>query len=96
MTNQLYIIPTKFVNVRVEGDDSYGYRVFDDYDYEYCNSMIDAIPDDDLNVLKHAIDFGDERCREMLFHHLVANHRSVIIGDKTYTWEQVKHLFGKY
>ena len=50
MSNRICIEPTEFKNVR-SGTVSYGYRAYDDYGNTYDNNW-DAIPDDDLEVLK--------------------------------------------
>lgn len=89
MSNQLYVTPTKFEDVRT-GDVSYGVRVYDDYGNFYINHW-ESIPDDDLDILQMVIEEEADEWINMA-DWVVENHSSIIIGNVTYEWYEIKHI----
>ena len=88
--NKVTIQPTKFENVRT-GEVTYGVRIYDEYGSTYQNTW-EAIPDDDLEVLRLAIDNQDDTA-EVMFDFLQENEHGCDIGNEWYEWAQIKPCF---
>ncbi|MBD3262034.1 MAG: hypothetical protein GF334_10290 [Candidatus Altiarchaeales archaeon] len=93
MPNQAFIIPTKFENIR-NGKVNYGFRVFDDYaeGIVWLPYDMEKIPEDDLECLQLVMNSEDEIPISIL-DHVLEYETPAIIGDVTYSWDQIKHLF---
>ena len=92
MSNRICITPTEFKDVRT-GDIGYGVRIYDDYTSMYLNTWSD-IPDDDFDLIARCVDnlrFDDRFIN--LFDHVAENNSTVWIGNSSYRWEEIKHLF---
>jgi len=89
--NKITIQPTVFVN-HPSGEQTYGYRIFDDYDQDYDNTW-ESIPDDDLEILGIVMDTGGKTAMETI-DYILSNQCGLFIGNEWYDWEQIKHLFG--
>lgn len=90
--NRPTIEPTKFVNVRT-GAETYGVRVYDYYAQSYDNTW-DAIPDDDLGVLRQVIESTDEVI-VAIFEFVETNEGGVFIGSEWYDWEDIEPVFAE-
>lgn len=57
MSNKVNLIRTKFTDLK-SGDESYGYRIYDDYsqDYSMFTDMVTRPPDDDKVFLRLVAD----------------------------------------
>ncbi len=62
MSNQIELVRTKFTDTRT-GNESYGYRIFDDYAAFYSIYAEGKAPEDDLELLRSVAKdqaFGDD------------------------------------
>jgi hypothetical protein len=64
MANRVYIEPTEFKNV-CTGKVSYGVRVYDDEGHSYDDTW-EAIPEDDLDVIRKVVDSHDPVISDMV------------------------------
>ena len=92
MSNQVTLQGTEFHNHPNPGK-TFGWRLYDDHDCLYNNCMATAC-DDDLELLQHAMEFGDLRAAEML-DFVMEHEKDITINGEVYTWEQIKHLWGE-
>ena len=90
MSNRIVIEPTKFIGTK-SGYESIGIRVYDSMTQAYDNSW-DEIPDDDMEILKKAMDSQNSSI-ESMFELPLFN--GVEIGGNWYSWDDIKHLFTK-
>jgi hypothetical protein len=89
MSNAIRIIPTKFVNVRT-GSETFGYRAYDNYDQCYYNTW-DAIPDDDLEVLRMVLEDPCDALSGML-DFCEEEMSGLWIGDNYLEWDEIKNI----
>jgi hypothetical protein len=87
--NRVTIEPTKFVNIR-NGEESHGYRMYDNYGSHYDNTL-ESIPDDDLELLKIVAENDNDVVCDML-NHLVETENGLEIGGQYYSYEEIKHI----
>ena len=87
MSNTLYLISTTFKN-DADGEESYGYRIFDDYNRQYFNCWDKPIADD-LELLKQAIFDDGQEIDEMITLHSL---HGFYINDNWYESEKIKPL----
>jgi hypothetical protein len=92
MSNQVFIEPTQFVDVR-SGAVSYGFRAYDDCGKSYCN-LWDSIPDDDLEFLKKVMAEEDTVTNDLL-DFVNEMGKGLNIGDTYYEWDEIRHLWGE-
>ena len=88
MSNRVCIQPTVFKNYP-DGEESYGVRVFDDYEQAYDNYW-DKIPDDDMEVLKLVVKSDDEKISAML-DFVKEGEYGIYIGNNWYDWDDIKN-----
>ena len=88
--SKVYIHPTEFLNVRTGGK-ALGVRVFDAYGEGYDGTW-DAIPNDDIDLIKKVI---ESKCNSVIdvVDTIEAEHADIQIGNNSYSWNKVKHLF---
>ncbi len=84
--SRVSLVATKFVNVK-SGEESFGYRLYDDYDSVY-NNMWNFIPDNDLDFLELALEDGHG-----MFDFLQENELGIDINGTWYDWNEIEHLF---
>ena len=84
--NKINLVSTKFTNIK-SGEESFGYRIYDDYSSEY-NNLLDTPIDDDLDLLAQAI----EDSHEML-DFVRENETGVDINGTWYDWEEIQPVF---
>jgi hypothetical protein len=99
MSNQVSIYLTKFVTLDLEGNETgspddvtYGIRVTDDYDCTYSNlfEKEDVVGKSPKEIVDMARDI-DERAGEMIT--FAENEKDGLsIGDKYYSWGEIKGL----
>ena len=93
MSNRVNLEPTKFVDVR-DGSATFGVRFYDDYDQGYYNCW-DAIPDDDMELLRLALsEISDDRFLSMISF-VREEDRGMYIGNTWYTHEELDPIFEK-
>ncbi len=88
MSNRVFIVPTKFINVRNEKV-TFGVRIWDNHN----ESMIDdwlSVPASDLDVLRKVV-FDSHDNEEIAF--IEEAETGCYISDVWYTWEEIKHIF---
>jgi hypothetical protein len=90
MANRLIIQPLKITNVRT-GRESFVVKlcVGDGNTLDWID--FEEIPDDDIQILRELIQYNDEDIDDFI--KLIKDHQDVTIGDKRYTWEQIKDVF---
>ena len=88
MSNRIVIEPTKFIGTK-SGYESLGIRVYDSKTQAYDNSW-DEMPDDDMEILKKAMDSGVSSIESMF---ALQFFDVVEIGGNWYSWDDIKHLF---
>lgn len=89
MSNQVHIEPTRFINVR-GGSYAHGFRAYDYYAQTYNNTWA-SISDDDMEVLKLAIEDADDVLSDML-DYCRENKRGLYVGENYFDWDEIKHL----
>lgn len=89
MSNRAAIVTTKFINVK-EGNNSVGFRVYDDYMQTYDNTWED-IPDNDMDVLKRVMGSDDNKIVD-LFDSMRENKKGIEIDGTWYDWEEIKDI----
>lgn len=87
--NRVTIEPTKFVNVR-SGEESLGYRMYDNYGSHYDNTL-ESIPDDDLELLKIVVTNNDDIIQDLL-DYVVETESGIEIGGVCYNYSEIKHI----
>jgi hypothetical protein len=92
MSNQITIMPTKFVNLDGSGE-SIGVRVYDEYGQTYDNTWED-MPTDPMKILARVMEIGDDISSGMIGH-VQEMGKSVTIGSDYFEWNEIKHLFEK-
>ena len=92
MSNKVVIMPTVFIDAKTGGE-TYGYRAYDDYAQTYFNIWED-IPDNDMDILKRAIEEHDETLGSM-FEYVQEYQTGITIGDDYYEWEEIALLFNE-
>lgn len=89
MSNQLNLVATKFENL--DGDISYGFRIYDDYGKTYYNLDTEMVKDD-LDLLQLVIDNPDNISETML-DYIQENESGILINNNWYDWDEIKDLF---
>lgn len=92
MSNQVSLVRTEFRNMR-DMDSSYGYRIFDNYDKAYYNTLdADQVPDDDLELLKFVTETANDDLSEGILDYLRMNEAGIDIDDTWYEYDQIRHI----
>jgi hypothetical protein len=96
MSNRVCIEPTKFVNLRSEPEDcTLGVRVYDDYGQTYDNRW-DSIPDDDMDVLRKALDeLKMDEIFTAMMDHIATEGKGIYIGDQWYNFPEIKDILSE-
>jgi hypothetical protein len=98
MSNTTCLVATKFTNIAQENEESYGFRLYDNYGQNYDNLAEGPITDD-LELLKWAIEnhppcaSNDDDIADALGD-VKSNASGMEINGKWYDWDEIKHLFG--
>lgn len=87
MSNRVELVGTTFVNVT--GEQTFGYRMYDDYESMYCN-LFDAVIEDDLELLRRVISDDAESTSAMLE---FAAANGCYINGTWYDVDEILHLF---
>jgi hypothetical protein len=82
MSNRLHLIATKFVDV-ADGAESFGYRIFDDYEANYDNHW-ESTPTDDFDLLEAIYEEDDSDVVNLIDSHLNGGNRGMYINDCWY------------
>jgi len=90
-SNNVYLIPTEFKNVRT-GEIEKGIRVFDDYASSYYVLFEGELPEDDLDLLRLALECDERAVREIL-DSIQEESKGIVIGSTYYSWEEIKEVF---
>lgn len=91
MSNTVRIITTKFVNTK-DGTESFGFRIFDDYENLYSNLYDERIKDfSPLELLKEASDLCADKDSEMLVS-VAENESGVEIDGEYFEWDEIKSV----
>jgi hypothetical protein len=94
MSNRINIEPTKFINART-GHETFGVRIYDDYNQSYDNCW-ESVPDDDGEVFQLVlVNSADESISDML-DFIKTMQQGVYIGGRWYDWAWVKHQMEEY
>lgn len=90
MSNQVNIVPTIFVNAR-SGDQTYGYRAYDDQAMTYGNTLKD-IPKDDMKFLKAVIAEGVDDTLSDMLNFVRMTKKGICIDGSEYPYEKIKDI----
>lgn len=90
--NRVTIEPTKFIDVR-SGEESFGYRIYDNYGSSYDNTL-EFIPDNDLELLKIVIENDNDVVQDIL-ESLVKTEGGLEIGNQHYSYEEIKPILSE-
>jgi hypothetical protein len=85
--NRCHIEPTKFTNMRT-GNETYGYRCWDDFGQSYENCL-ERIPDDDLKFLELVLNESINEVLWAIIDFCEENQHSLEIGNMNYEWEEI-------
>jgi hypothetical protein len=93
--NRVHIEPTIFTNPRfkpgTEGQQTFGWRAWDDLGQCYDNTWHDGIPDDDMEFLKKVLQSDDVLLWAMI-EYCDEEKKGVHIGDHYYTWDTIEGI----
>ncbi len=90
--NRVYIEPTKFTDLRC-GEESFGWRAFDDYSQAYDNTWSKAdMPDDDVVFLQRVMETSDDEALWAMLDFCGDNRRGVHVGDTFIDWHELSPL----
>lgn len=92
MASRVSIQPLRIINVRT-GRESFEIKLYIDEYKTYLSS--DEIPDDDIQLLKDIkdlVDNDDDGDIDSALN-IIKDMQEVTIGDKRYTWEEIKDVF---
>ena len=87
-----YIEPTKFTNLRT-GEESLGWRAYDDYDQVYDNTWEkEDMPEDDLKFLQRVLETSNDEKLWAMLESCEANKTGLYVGDTFIDWPQLLPL----
>ncbi len=90
--NRVFIEPTKFTNLR-GGEESFGWRAFDDYAQAYDNTWSKKdMPDDDIAFLKRVLETSNDEALWAMLDFCGDNERGVHVGDTFIDWPELSPL----
>ena len=91
MSNRCHIVRTEFKNI-FDGEVTYGFRLYDDYESMYSNLYEASIKDmSDMDLLREA----RELCRDKdsdVFASLCENEDGIDIDGTYYEWDEIKSV----
>lgn len=90
MSNRVTIQPTIFRN-HPNGEETYGFRAYDDYAQIYNNTW-ESIPDDDLEILALAIGTCAASDFVEMIDYLIDAEKGINIGSASYSWEEIRPI----
>jgi hypothetical protein len=90
MSNRVVIQPTVFVN-KPQNDETYGVRVYDDYDQSYVNTW-ESIPEDDVEVLRKLVEENLDETIGAMLDFVIGNETGIYIGENWYIWDDIKQI----
>lgn len=95
MSNRICIQATKFTDIsgREDRDESWGFRIYDDYDSEYYNVLTEqqARTVDPLAFLDIIIEtLGNDQNH---LQYVAETECGIDINDRWYEWEEIKSKF---
>lgn len=89
MSQPISFQKTKFINLP-DGEQSLGFRAYDEYGKTYCNYLT-TLPDDDLEFLQVVKENTDDTIIEM-FRVMKENEEGCEINGTYYDWDEVKEI----
>lgn len=87
MSNRVELVGTTFV--AATGEQTFGFRMYDDYEATYCN-LFDAVIEDDLELLR-AVILADASSTSDMLEFVSAN--GCYINGTWYDVDEILHLF---
>lgn len=90
--NRVHIEPTKFINSR-SGNETFGWRAFDDYSQAYDNTWSEkAVPKDDLEFLKRVLEVSDDETLWGMLDFCEENEQGIHVGNTFIEWQELSPL----
>lgn len=90
MGNRVSLDATKFTNK--DGNETYGYRMYDDYAQMYDNCAESNIMEmDDMELFRHALDRSTDLSGEM-FYFCKCEGKGMYINDTWYDHDEIKPI----
>lgn len=93
--NRVYIEPTKFTDLR-SGEESFGWRAFDDY-AQACDgswSKTDIPEDDDVAFLKRVLATSEDDALWAMIDFCSDFRQGIHVGDNFVDWPELSPLLG--
>jgi len=92
--NRVFIEPTKFTDLRC-GEESFGWRAFDDFAQAYDNTWSKAdMPDDDVAFLKRVLATSEDEALWAMLDFCSDFRRGIHVGDTFIDWPELRLLLG--
>lgn len=96
MSNLVTIVATKFINLDEEDNSdgvTFGFRVFDDFEMSYCNSMSEEeARQNDFDLLRSIVARCADRPLQGMFDFMATNKRGIEINGSYYEWEEIEEI----
>lgn len=90
--NRVFIEPTKFTDLRC-GEESFGWRAFDDYAQAYDNNWSKAdMPDDDVAFLKRVLAASGDEALWAILDFCRDFKQGIYVGDNFIGWPKLSPL----
>lgn len=88
MSSTINLVRTKFVNLAT-GEETYGFRIYDEYSCAYSNTFETSPSDDDMDFLSEAIanSYGEAR---QIFNNLEDMKAGICIDGECYSYRKIK------
>lgn len=75
------------------GDESFGWRAFDDYAQAYDNTWSEKdIPEDDFAFLKRVLEASDDEALWAMLEFCEESEQGIFVGDTFIEWEELSPL----
>ena len=91
--NRITLESTTFVSSK-DGHETYGFRLYDDYDSTYDNNSEQPIVDD-LELLEYMYNMTyDDDCVVAIIDFMIEHGFGIEINGSWYDYNDIKHIFG--
>ena len=90
--NRVTIEPTKFTDLR-SGEETFGWRAFDDYSQAYDNTWSEKdVPKDDLDFLTRVLEVSDDETLWGMLEFCEENEQGIHVGSSFIEWQEFSPL----
>jgi hypothetical protein len=93
MSNHVTIQATRFTNLP-QGTETLGFRIYDDYNAAYCNTL-ESIPENDIELLELILgDYASDDTTDILSY-VEEHEKGIEINGNYYSWDEIAPSFEK-